>query len=202
MRQIVKKLSSGILIAVITSSKLMTTLFTIGHTNRSIESLLETLKTFNAQRRNTGEIVGNRFPHFCAKPLKASLEAAGIDYEHHEWLGGKGRAVVYDDQWNGTATKEGIEQVLKLIESLKDGRVTVLLCSEGDWRQCHREILADIIVYSGADIAIRHISGRGDRVLRHPVKSDFTHVERPVDAPSRVQSYRGMPRTTKKADKR
>ncbi|KAF4734249.1 hypothetical protein FOZ63_010230, partial [Perkinsus olseni] len=91
-----------------------------------------------------------RFPHFCAKPLKASLEAAGIDYEHNEWLGGKGRAVVYDDQWNGTATKEGIEKVLKLIESLKDGRVTVLLCSEGDWRQCHREILADIIVYSGA----------------------------------------------------
>ncbi|KAF4741078.1 hypothetical protein FOZ62_011254, partial [Perkinsus olseni] len=119
-----------ILIVVVTSTHLMTTLYTIGHSNRSIEGLLGTLKTFD--------------------PLKASLEAAGIDYEHNEWLGGKGRAVVYDEQWNGTATKEGVQQVLKLIESLNDGRVTVLLCSEGDWRQCHREILADIIVYSGA----------------------------------------------------
>lgn len=45
------------------------------------------------------------------KPLRASLEAVGIDYEHNEWLGGKGRAVVYDEEWNGTATKQGIQQV-------------------------------------------------------------------------------------------
>ncbi|EER06111.1 conserved hypothetical protein, partial [Perkinsus marinus ATCC 50983] len=66
-------------------------LYTIGHSNRSIENLIETLKHFGVLRvvdvRQSP--YSKRFPQFCLKPLRASLEAVGIDYEHNEWLGGK-----------------------------------------------------------------------------------------------------------------
>ncbi|KAF4654900.1 hypothetical protein FOL47_009702 [Perkinsus chesapeaki] len=139
-------------------------------------------------------IVG--FKRVCHLPRDA-LEGAGVEYSHAEWLGGKGRAVVYDSEWNGTATKEGIREVRRLIEILQDGKITVLLCSEGDWRQCHREVLADIMVYTGSGIEIKHISPRGDKAFRHPVKADLSHIENPVDAPISLQSYRGMPPSKK-----
>src|SRR5512142_2056467 len=65
--------------------------FTIGHSNRPLESLIELLKgTGIAALADIRRFPGSRaHPHFNREPLAASLSAAGIRYHWIEALGGR-----------------------------------------------------------------------------------------------------------------
>jgi uncharacterized protein (DUF488 family) len=50
---------------------------------------------------------------------------------------------------------------LERLESLGRERRTAVMCAEGDWRRCHRRLIADALLIRGWQVA--HVLPDGDR---------------------------------------
>ena len=68
-----------------------TTIYTIGHSTRSIEEFIAILKSFEIESLvDVRSLPGSRHcPQFNGEELAVSLAAAGIDYQHMHGLGGR-----------------------------------------------------------------------------------------------------------------
>lgn len=142
----------------------MSRIHTIGHSTRSIDSFIELLlknkiealvdiRRFPASRRH---------PQFNAKHLAESLGEKGIGYIHLEGLGGRRKAE--PDSVNTGWDVEGFrgyadyaatpEFQLALDELLEKAENTpvVIMCAEAVFWQCHRRIVADVLVARGHEV--------------------------------------------------
>jgi uncharacterized protein (DUF488 family) len=150
----------------------MATLYSIGHSQRSVERFISLLEPQGIElvvdvRRMPGS---RRYPQFNQDELAASLAAAGIGYHHEPDLGGRRtprddspNTFWRNDSFRGYAdhmeTAEFQDALTRLIE-LGEQRPTAILCSEAlPWR-CHRRLIADALVWRGHDV--RHIIGDHD----------------------------------------
>ncbi len=161
------------------------TLWTIGHSTRSIEELLSLL---SAQaivrlvdvRRYPGS---RRYPHFHADALRESLEAAGLDYRHLPALGGRRTPRVDSPNrgWKNAGfrgyadymhTDRFHQAIQELMTSAGQAR-TVIMCAEAvPWR-CHRALIADALVVHEWDVT--HILGPGQ--LKPHQLTSFATIE-------------------------
>lgn len=140
------------------------TLWTVGHSNRSIEQFLELLASQRIEvladvRRFPGS---RRLPHFNQENLSKSLADAGIDYVHFAELGGRRRtrADSPNTAWRNEAfrgyadfmmTPEfrmGIERLLDIARTKR----TAVMCAEALWWQCHRSLIADYLKAAGHNV--------------------------------------------------
>ena len=120
-------------------------LWTIGHSTRSIEELIDALRSFEIQivvdvRSFPGS---RRYPHFNRDKLAASLTEAGIEYLHFPELGGRRRPradsrnlVWRNESFRGYADymetpdfQKGIARLLDLAGTHR----TAIMCSEAIW---------------------------------------------------------------------
>ncbi|MCW2995825.1 MAG: hypothetical protein JWQ18_3320 [Conexibacter sp.] len=62
---------------------------------------------------------------------------------------------------------------LARLDALAAARPTAVMCAEGDWRRCHRRLLADVLVARGA--VVSHITPGG--TLEPHVLTDFAVIE-------------------------
>ena len=145
-----------------------TTIFTIGHSNRSAEELLrlvllhgiKILVGIRAQPHS------RRFPHFNQEILRDSINKADIEYH---WagrqLGGKreftnsGRhQALIDSFQQGFAEYMEIAQfqqaIVQLI-SLSDRAPLAIMCAEKLPKHCHRSLIADYLVLQ--NVTVKHI---------------------------------------------
>ncbi len=153
------------------------TIWTIGHSTRTIEQFLELL------RRNGIETVvdvrsypgSRRYPHFNKENLRLSLAAAGMRYEHFPELGGRRepRPDSVNTAWRNAAfrgyadhmeTPEFRAGIERLGETSRSGR-TAIMCAEAVWWRCHRSMIADYLKAAG--IRVLHILDL-DEVQEHP----------------------------------
>ncbi|HXC51176.1 MAG TPA: DUF488 domain-containing protein [Candidatus Limnocylindrales bacterium] len=148
----------------------MATIWTIGHSTRSLEEFLELLRANHIEtvadvRRYPGS---RKFPHFGRDALREALAAAGIGYEHFVELGGrrKARPDSPNTAWRSEAfrgyadfmmTTEFDSAIRKLVD-LAERRRTAILCSEAVWWRCHRGLVSDWLKADGHDVL--HITGR------------------------------------------
>ncbi len=115
-------------------------IFTIGHSTRSIEDFVKTLKKFGIERL----VDVRRFPTskhhpwFDKNSLEKSLEKEGIEYIHLEALGGF-RKIGYREY----IKTEDFRKALKKLEELANEKLTVIMCSEFKWWKCHRKYIAN-----------------------------------------------------------
>ena len=145
------------------------TLFTIGHSTRTAEELIELLR-----RNGVRELVdvrafpgSRRHPHFGREALRASLTAAGLTYVHSPELGGRrtrrpGAAptawrepgfAAYADYMTTADFADAIDRLLARAAA----QPTAIMCSEAvPWR-CHRSMISDAVVARGWDVV--HILG-------------------------------------------
>lgn len=150
------------------------TIWTIGHSTRSADELLELL------RANQIEMVADvrsypssrRYPHFNRETMAGWLEDAGIGYRHLPDLGGRRRKQDIPAQINAawrsasfrnyadwTLTKRFSEALDELI-SLASARRIAYMCSEAlPWR-CHRSLISTALVARGYEI--KHIMCSGN----------------------------------------
>lgn len=162
------------------------TIWSIGHSTRTIEEFLDLL------RRHRIEILvdvrhfpgSRRFPHFDKDTLHRSLAMAGIRYEHMVELGGRRPARPdshnllwrnasfrgYADYMETQPFRDGIDRLLGIART---GR-TAVMCSEVLWWRCHRSVIADYLKSMGMQVI--HILGP-DKVQEHP----YTSAARLVD---------------------
>jgi uncharacterized protein (DUF488 family) len=123
-------------------------IFTVGHSNHSIEKFVEILKRngVNAIADVRSSPFSRYFPHFNQSSLKLSLKTNGIFYVFlGEQLGARSRNS--ECYVNGKAkydliaeTKEFAEGLYRIIEGSKKYRIA-LMCAEQDPITCHRSIL-------------------------------------------------------------
>ena len=144
------------------------TLWTVGHSTRPIEELLELLaageiKLLADVRRYPGS---RRHPQFSQEALAASLAEAGIEYRHFVDLGGR-RSTRLPDSPNTAWRVESFHAYADYIQSpefqaaldeLIDAarqQPTAIMCSEALPQKCHRRIISDALVARGWQV--RHL---------------------------------------------
>jgi len=124
----------------------MSTIWTIGHSTKPAEEMLERLQGYGIDRLiDVRTKPFSRWnPQFNKDQLCLFLAANDINYDWRGLnLGGLGKNVGYS---------QNIDNVIALSQTEN----IVLMCSEGDFRKCHRfSILAPDLTSRGAEI--RHI---------------------------------------------
>ena len=147
----------------------MTTIFTIGHSRHPAERFLQLLQangvlTLIDVRRKPW----SRFnPQFNRERLAKALEAAGVAYVHLEDLGGlreegddapsahKGWRNPFLRSYAGYATTPAFRAAFDRLMAEAGRSSSAIMCAEGDWRQCHRQIVTDYLLCRA--VAVRHI---------------------------------------------
>jgi Protein of unknown function, DUF488/Hypervirulence associated proteins TUDOR domain len=156
------------------------TIWTIGHSTRTLEEFLDLLCENQIEilvdvRHFPGSA---RFPQFNKQELNHSLPAAGIHYEHLVELGGRRPANKdshnimwrnasfrgYADYMETPPFRDGIDRLLKIART---GR-TAIMCSEAVWWRCHRSMIADDLKAKGAQVL--HIMSP-HKIQKHPYTS-------------------------------
>jgi uncharacterized protein (DUF488 family) len=155
-------------------------LFTIGHSNVSLERFIGLLDAFEI--RFVGDVrtvpKSRRWPHFHKEELARSLPLQGIEYSHLPALGGWRRTV--PDSPNGAWKNESFRgyadyaltsefaDALAALADLAERQRTAIMCSEALWWRCHRRVIADRLVLAGWEVLHISSAGRAD-VHRLPV---------------------------------
>jgi uncharacterized protein (DUF488 family) len=146
------------------------TVFTIGHSTRSIEDFVAALKAAGvgmlADIRRFPK--SRRFPHFNGENLAPASAAAGIGYRHFPELGGR-RGKRADGQispntlWRQEpfrnyadyAETPEFRAALDKLTALTRENTVAIMCAEAVWWQCHRRIVADYLLAAG--FPVEHI---------------------------------------------
>lgn len=134
------------------------TLFTIGYSGHTPESLMSVLKDARVkQLLDVRSVPRSRKPGFSGKALRATVEAQGIAYVHLPKLGAprellerkKGGAEMADIAPAYAKHLAGQRGALREAASLARKTPSVLLCLEKDASECHRGILAKRLAKEG-----------------------------------------------------
>ena len=159
------------------------TVWTIGHSTRTIEAVVAVLAAHDIEavvdvRRFPGS---RRLPQFGAAALEASLHNAGVSYRWIGALGGRRRpdAASPNDAWENDAFRgyadhiateefaDGLNELLMVASGLR----TAVMCAEQLWWRCHRRIIADVLVSLGVEVRhIRDASTAALHVLAPPAR--------------------------------
>ena len=153
------------------------TIFTIGHSTKTIEEFLDLLFSFDIKvladiRRLPGS---RKYPQFDQDNLRKSLEENGIEYIYIEDLGGR-RKVSPDSKnttWRNKSFQgyadymetESFENGVKELEKLALEKNTAMMCSEAVWWRCHRSMVSDYLKAKGWEVL--HIMALG-KATEHP----------------------------------
>ena len=105
------------------------TIKSIGHSNKPIAVFLDTLQEHQIEVVvDVRTVPRSRFsPYFNEKALGSSLAKRAIKYLNRgQTLGGRGENVYYE------------EAIQELVELARHGVRVCVMCSEADYRDCHR----------------------------------------------------------------
>jgi uncharacterized protein (DUF488 family) len=137
-----------------------TQLFTVGHSTHSLDRLCALLTTHDVTRVADVRRVPRsaRHPQFHGESLAVELPARGIDYRHLPALGGWRKPLPDSPNggWDNDAFRGYADYALgaEFAAALDElcalaGEPTAVMCAEGDWRRCHRRLIADRLTASG-----------------------------------------------------
>jgi uncharacterized protein (DUF488 family) len=139
----------------------MPTVYTIGHSTRSADELLELL-----QQAGVGIVVdvrafpmSRRHPQFNGPALTDYLQGRGIGYRHMRDLGGRRSPVPGSPNggWTETAFQgyadhmatPQFQDTLADLELVALESAAAVMCAEAVWWRCHRRLIADALVVRG-----------------------------------------------------
>jgi uncharacterized protein (DUF488 family) len=141
------------------------TLYTIGHSTRSLDELVSALKAHGIETLVDIRAfpVSRRLPHFNREALERSLPEQGIRYLWMKALGGYRKATGKDSPHTAlrnanfrnyadyTLTPEFEQAAAELIQIASLSR-TAYMCAERVYFRCHRMIVSDWLVAHGHDV--------------------------------------------------
>ncbi len=150
----------------------MATLFTIGHSTRSLEELIEALRAHGVQRLVDIRSfpMSRRLPHFKRENLERELPQAGIEYLWMPALGGRRKKIRADsphtalrsDSFRNYAdymlTPEFQRAAAELVR-LAEEKPTAYMCAERVYFRCHRMMVSDYLTAQGHRVL--HIDATG-----------------------------------------
>lgn len=140
----------------------MATLYTIGHSTRTLEELIAALRAHDIQTLVDIRSfpVSRRLPYFNRESLEVAVPQAGIRYVWMKALGGY-RKKIREDSPNVALrnqnfrnyadhmlTPEFEDAIAELIRMAEQSR-TAYMCAERVWFHCHRMLVSDWLVAHG-----------------------------------------------------
>jgi uncharacterized protein (DUF488 family) len=149
-------------------------LFTIGHSNHSLEQLLELLGQHGIEvlvdiRRFPSS---RTFPQFNREQLSAALQSRGIEYHWFEELGGRRpkrkdfvtpntglRSENFRNYADYMLTDE-FHQGMNRLSEIAGAKRTAIMCAESVFWRCHRRLVSDLVVANGG--SVQHIFPDGE----------------------------------------
>lgn len=149
----------------------MPTLYTIGHSNRSLQDFIDILKAHHINRIVDIRTIpkSRHFPWFNQDALADALRKKHIIYKHIKSLGGLRHAAKdsINQGWHNASfrgfadymqTKAFYQGLKSLNEIIKSKKKTAIMCAEAvPWR-CHRSLIADAEIIRG--VKVLHIMSR------------------------------------------
>jgi uncharacterized protein (DUF488 family) len=167
------------------SSETETTIFTIGHSTRTLAEAVEILKAYSvALLVDVRTVPRSRHnPQFNKETLPDALKAEGIKYVHMPELGGFRRPspdspnIAWKNKsFRGYAdymqTREFADNLLKLIALARENCAVVMCAEAMPWR-CHRSLIADALTVRR--VKVEHILNANSH-LKHEL-SPSAHME-------------------------
>jgi uncharacterized protein (DUF488 family) len=165
----------------------LATLYTIGHSTRSIEELIAALQAHQIETLVDIRAfpMSRRLPQFNRESLEKSLSDAGIRYVWMKALGGYRKKIMKEsphialrnDSFRNYAdymlTAEFELAMAELIQLAENSR-TAYMCAERVYFHCHRMLVSDWLVAHGHDVL--HIDGAGP-VKAHTLMADARIVD-------------------------
>lgn len=166
----------------------MTTLYTIGHSTRTLDELMAALQghgiTTLVDIRSFP--MSRRLPHFNRESLETALPRCGIEYVWMQELGGRRKRTSnnspstalrndsfrnYADYMMTEAFAKGIARLLELAEQGK----TAIMCAERMWFQCHRMLVSDYLAAHGHTVL--HIDDEERPTREHKIMAQARLVD-------------------------
>jgi uncharacterized protein (DUF488 family) len=163
------------------------TIYTIGHSNRTLEAFITLLLPFKIETVvDVRQFPGSRkYPQFNKDALEISLPQNGIEYIHLIDLGGrrKPNPDSFNTAWKHPAFRsyadymetDQFKTAILTLENIAERSITAYMCSEAVWWSCHRSMISDYLKVKGWKV--EHIMVKG-KATEHP----YTSPARIVDA--------------------
>lgn len=150
----------------------MATLYTIGHSTRTLDELIAVLQAHQIQTLVDIRAfpMSRRLPQFNRDSLQQMLPAAGIRYVWMKALGGYRKAVL-DESPNIALRNDSFrnyadymltpefEQAKSELIALAEHSRTAYMCAERVYSRCHRMLVSDWLVAHGHEVL--HIDATG-----------------------------------------
>ena len=165
----------------------MPRLYTIGHSTRTLDQLIEALKFHKI--KTLVDIrsfpISRRLPHFSRDSLEKTLLATGLGYVWMKELGGYRKQITEDSPNIGLRnasfrnyadymlTAEFDKAMTELI-TLAERSPTAYMCAERVYSRCHRMLVSDWLVSHGHEVL--HIDDNGP-VKPHRLTTEARVVE-------------------------
>lgn len=162
------------------------TIWTIGHSTRSMEEFLATLLSAGIELlADIRSFPGSRrFPQFNRENLEKVLQENGIGYLLIPQLGGRRKVVPdsHNTSWRHPAFRgyadymetESFRQGINILCSEALSRRTAFMCSEALWWRCHRSLVSDYLKSTGWTVI--HLTD-----LHHQQEHSYTSAARLID---------------------
>ncbi len=146
----------------------MATLYTVGHSTRSLDELVSALKAHGIETLVDIRAfpMSRRLPHFNRESLESSLPERGIRYIWMKALGGY-RKVTRKDSPHTALRNANFRNYAdytltpEFEQAATDSR-TAYMCAERVYFRCHRMIVSDWLVAHGHEVL--HIDAEGPAV--------------------------------------
>ena len=150
----------------------MATLYTIGHSTRTLEELIAALRAHQIETLVDIRAfpMSRRLPQFNRESLEKSLPEAGIGYLWRKALGGY-RKKILEESPNRALRNESFrnyadymltpefEQAMADLVAPADQSRTAYMCAERVYFRCHRMLVSDWLVAHGHEVL--HIDAQG-----------------------------------------
>jgi uncharacterized protein (DUF488 family) len=156
------------------------TIWTIGHSTRSIGNFIDALKKHEIKMLvDVRTFPGSkRYPHFNKENISVSLKGVGIEYIHMLSLGGRRKPTLHsvNTAWRHPSFKgyadymetEDFKMAIDQLEELASLKHAAYMCSEAVWWKCHRSLISDYLKVKFWSVI--HIMDE-NKVQEHPYTS-------------------------------
>jgi uncharacterized protein (DUF488 family) len=163
------------------------TIFTVGHSTRTLEELIEVLKAHRIQTLVDirSYPMSRRMRHFNRESLEKSLPGNGIRYAWVKDLGGR-RKKIRDDSPNVALRSPGFrnyadymltddfQRAINELAELAEHSRTAYMCAERVYFRCHRMLVSDWLLAHGHEVL--HIDGVGT-LKRHELMAEARLID-------------------------
>lgn len=175
-------------------------LFTIGHSNHSLEQLLELLSQHGIEALvDIRRFPSSRtFPQFNREQLSAALRRSSIEYRWLEALGGRRpkrknfvspntglRNESFRNYADYMLTDEFV-QGMNTLSEIAGAKRTAIMCAESVFWRCHRRLVSDFVLANGG--TVQHIFPNGE-LRPHELTAGARVVEGAVAYPGQKMLF-------------